>query len=191
MNLKSLEEFSNRKFLVESFLDIVKKKYKWVEIKKEKHLKEIADNFFFLVNNSYAPLGGHPSIPDSDAVIRGNSVYWEAIDSDTDDDADAVIFGRKSDFGIKIQGIGHDKRRSSKSQVINKLANILKKRKGYWVEASDRLAEILFGMNVPYLEESDAKKIFPTIEYLGDGKYRREVSKGKFHTETIFGNPNI
>ena len=155
--------------------------------------KEITDNLFVLVQNSYGPLGGHPSIKNPSDVLNTRIYYWEAIDSDKDPDADAVLFGRKSPSGIKISGVGHDKSQNSKSILMNHLSKKLNEN-GYWIEASDRVADILYSNGAPYLDnKEDVEKVFnQEVEWLDDkGQYNREVAPGKYHVETVFGSPNI
>jgi len=177
----------------ETFNQLYDKKNRWIQMLDAGQRKEIADNLFVLVQNSYAPLGGHPSVPNVDSVFNPRLYYWEAIDHDIDPEADSVLFGRKSPFGIKISGIGHDNQRESKKELIQKLSNQLKK-KGYWIEASDRLGDILYGMGTPYIDNQEqVEKIFnQEVEWLDNkGEYKREVSSGNFHVETVFGNPII
>lgn len=181
---KTFEEFSN---------DFSSKypKNKWIELKNKGELEVIKNELFVLVQNSYAPLGGHPSIPEPDSVIKLD--YWEAIDNDNEDGVDAIIFGKQR-HGFKISGIGHDNTKNGKREVIGKLANQLNK-KSYWIEASDRLEEILYEKDVPYIMDIETvKKLFKTdnIEWLNDrGKYRREVHVNKYSIETVFGKPKI
>ena len=185
--VKTYNEFLNEK----TFHEIYKKENKWIKLLDAGKRKEVAENLFFLIQNSYAPLGGHPSVPNTNAVYDPKLYYWEAIDNNDDPDADIVLFGRKSPFGIKISGMGHDKTRNSKSELMNKLKYQLKT-KGYWIEASDRVAEIFYGSNVPYVDnQKDVEKIFnQKVEWLNDkGQYKREVSKGNFHIESVFGKP--
>lgn len=177
------------------FQDLYKKKNIWIQMLDAGKRKEIAENLYVLVDNSYAPLGGHPSVPDLTAVFNRKLTYWEGIDNDEDRDADAVIFGRKSPFGIKVSGIGHDLQKKSKKELLKQLEKVLN-RKGYWIEASDRLAEILYQSNVPYVNNKrDVEEIFrQQVKWLGDkGKYIRLVDavKKKYHTETVFGNPKL
>lgn len=122
------------------------------------------------------------------------STEWIAIDWDEYPDADAVIFGKKTNFGIKIQGIGHDGEPKSKEMVINKLISVLKNGK-YWIESSDKVEYLLYKNNVPYVDSVDIlEKIFPNsnLKMSGDkGKYTRQLSSGRTINETVFGFPKI
>lgn len=189
-NLKSIQDFVNEENI--TFQELYVSKNKWIQLKKRNDRREIANNLYVLIDNSYGVLGGHPSIRNIDDIFNDKMTYWEAVDIDTDPEADTVIFGRKTKNGIKISGMGHDGIKNSRSELMKKLAAMLNK-PGYWMEASDRVAELLYSMKVPYLEdEMDVQRIFKDAKMLKDrGNYEREVSRGVVHTETIFGRPLI
>jgi len=105
--------------------------------------------------------------------------YWEAADIDYDPEVDVVVFGRKTKFGFKISGWGHDGENDSKYELMNHISNLLKKG-GYYVEVSGKPASILLKrLNTPYVKDINIlKKIFPDSEFLWVGKNREEVSFG-------------
>lgn len=168
--------------------DIVTTKKHWYVIDNKDILK-VSDNIIDLVKTAYSTTKDGSFVNNKSDIKR--SFYWNAIDIDEYPDADAVIFGRKSPNGIKIQGIGHDGQVVAKKAVITKLIQLLNKN-GYWVEASDALEHVLYKSNVPYVEnEAMANSIFPNtnLKMIGDrGKYTRSES-GKIIKETIFGKP--
>ena len=176
-----------------TFQDLYISKNKWIQMLKRKDRKEIANNLYVLIDNSYGPLGGHPSVKSIDDIFNSAVTHWEAIDLDLDPEADSVVFGKKTEFGIKIDGMGHDGLKASRKELIKKLVALLQK-PGYWIEASDKVAELLYKSSVPYLDmKDDVVKIFPAgVEWLDNkGEYIREVSKGVKRTETVFGRPLI
>ena len=192
-NIRTFDEFLMESLNERNFNELYHKKNKWVKMFDPAKRQEVAKNLFWLIDNSYGPLGGHPSIPDVSAVFNPRLYYWAAIDNDKDPDANVVIFGRKSNNGIKISGMGHDKSKKSKKELMTKLQDQLNI-DGYWIEASDRLAEIFYKVSVPYIDSQEkVEKIFnQKVEWLDDkGQYKREVSVGKFHTETVFGKPKV
>jgi hypothetical protein len=176
-----------------TFNDIYNKKNKWFNIVKGKNIKELSKNLYVLVDGAYKSLGGHVGIKTPNDVISGYYNYWEAIDNNTDPDADAVLFGKKEN-GIKIGGIGHDRTKTSKHILIEKLAKTLH-RNGYWVEASQKLQEILLKTNAPYITDKDVlRKLYPNSEFthLKDGKYIRTLNDDKkTEIEMTFGRPKI
>jgi hypothetical protein len=122
---------------------------------------------------------------------------WLAKDFHNDERLDVSIFYRRARSGEKwkgnkIQGIGHDGSKEGKQIVLTKLVQLLKKR-GWWIEASDKLEEVLYGMGVPYVKDEETLKTIyndENLKMIGErGKYVREIGGGKKIRETTFGNP--
>jgi hypothetical protein len=181
--MKSFKNFLREK----TFHDYYPEKDKWYYVSGLKRVDDLSLNFFALVDGVYGPLyGGHTSFKDRNQAPQ--SSFWNAANFDSEPDADAVIFGRKTPFGVKIRGIGHDHQKKSKSSLINQLIALLHK-EGYWIEASDTLAVVLRAKNAPIVRDIKViQKLFPNdkITMLADGSYIR----GTFH-ETIFGKPKL
>lgn len=169
--------------------DIVPKKQVWYQL-DNKAVLNISDNIIDLIQTAYSSTKYGSFVNNKSDLQR--SFFWKSVDIDDDPEADAVIFGRKSPNGIKIQGIGHDGVKKSKEEVIKHLIKILKQ-PGYWVEASDALEHILYKAGVPYISsEKVAQSIFPNsdLQMQGDsGQYVRTLEGGKKVKETIFGKP--
>ena len=170
--------------------DIVKKSKTWYLISK-KDVLIISSDVIDLIQTAYKNTKG--SYVNSKKDIN-RSVFWDVIDVDGEFDADAVIFGRKSPFGIKIQGIGHDGEQKSKKVVIAKIVKLLNT-SGYWIEASDALENVLYKSGTNYIKsEKIAQSILPNSELKitgNKGQYTRKLETGQTITETIFGKPNI
>jgi hypothetical protein len=124
---------------------------------------------------------------------------WLSKDFHKGDELDVTIFYRNSRSGEvwkgnKIQGIGHDGSSEGKKRVLVKVNELLKKR-GWWIEASDKLEEVLYGMGIPYIkDEEKLRKIYgdDNLKMLGDrGRYERTIGGGKIIRETTFGYPII
>ena len=173
-----------------TFQDLYISKNKWIQMLKRGDRRSIVNALYVLIDNSYGPLGGHPSVRNIDDIFNSKVTYWEAADIDIDPDADTVIFGKKVKSGMKIAGMGHDGLKGARKELIEKMVLMLQK-PGYWIEASGRLAEILYGKSVPYLDmEEDVEKVIGAVEWLDSkGEYIREVQSGLKNTETIFGRP--
>lgn len=179
----------------ETFHDVFKKKNKWIEWLKRGELERIKKELFVLINGAYGPIGGHVSITNINKILDPKYTWWEAIDSDKDPQADAVMFGRKTRGGIKMGGIGHDGTAGSKSDLM-RMKLIQLNKSGYWVEASGRPAEIYYGKGAPYVKDPKIiEKLFPgsKVNWLNDkGKYTRVLSGvRKTDVETVFGKPRI
>lgn len=181
------------KLFEDTFNDIYKKKNKWVELIDRNKIDELKSNLFILVNNAYGKIGGNNIIKYPEDIFKRS--YWEAIDIDKDPDADSLLFGRRTKYGIKITGIGHDGNRKSKKVLINKLHNQLK-RKGYYMEASGKLEQKLHDINTKYIEDYDIiKTVLNTeIQELENGYYKKYLKDKKIYTSDenrLYGTPDL
>ena len=170
------------------------KKNKWIELLRRGDKEELKKNLYVLVHNAYGPIGGHVRVSSIDKVLDPELTYWEAIDDDSDPEADAVVFGKKNRNGVKISGFGHDGSSRSKHDLMAKQTTLLNK-PGYWVEASGRPAEIMYGKHVPYVDDPKViEKLFkmPVTWLNNKGWYIRDVSKAlRSDKETVFGKPRV
>ena len=170
--------------------DIVKKSKTWYMLSK-KDVLTISGDVIDLIQTAYKNTKGY-HVNNKKDIDR--SVFWDVIDVDGEFDADTVIFGRKSPFGIKIQGIGHDGEQKSKKVVIAKIVKLLNTT-GYWIEASDALENVLYKSGTNYIKsEKVVQSVFPNSELKmtgNKGQYTRKLESGKTITETIFGKPKV
>lgn len=182
--LKSIYEFK---------LNLPKKKW---EIISSNPTKKIAgQNLIELVDTAYkiTPLGSFvKTISD---VVKSD---WLVIDYNDVDKIDACIFYRESRpnenwIGKKIQGIGHDGTKESKKIIISKMIDKLKE-PGFWIEASDRMEEVLEKSECPKVTDLETlQKLFPNseINLLKGGKYERSLESGEVVKESVFGKPKF
>ena len=192
----------------EKFYDIVKSigkdKNDWIDLEKNPVKKDIERDFptrkniFDLVDSAYRSSLGEPhvGIKSPNDVIGKEYNYWEAIDIDNHPDADAVLFG-KLKHGIKISGIGHNGQKIAKSEIIRHMIQNLHK-KGYWIEASAPISDVLKAKGAPiFIERRKIIKMFPDskfTEWFDDGSYKRIIDnklRSSSEREYIFGNPRI
>lgn len=116
-------------------------KYKWFSI-NDNRKKDIKNNLFYLVNLAYDDIGGNVRITSPEKVEDDKDLnFWKAADINEDPYADMVIFGKKTDWGVKISGFGHDGNLNSIKLLFDKLGDILKT-KGYYCESSGKAAKI-------------------------------------------------
>ncbi len=179
----------------DTFSSVFKKKNKWIEWINRGDLARIKKELFVLINGAYGSIGGHVGITNISKILDPKYTYWEAVDDDDDPQSDAVIFGKKTRGGIKIGGFGHDGTSKSKSDLMNTQTKLLNKG-GYWIEASGRVAEIMYGKGISYVKDPKiVQKLFPgsKIEWLNDkGRYTRDLGgRRKTDVETVFGKPRI
>lgn len=124
-----------------TFNQLFRIKNKWVPVSQSDR-NDLADNFFNLVNIAYSPLGGHLKVENSEDLKREDWDVWHAIDLDDDPDADVVLFAKRTPFGVKLIGVGHDGAKKSRMQALYQRADFLGK-KGTYLEASGKTYMIL------------------------------------------------
>jgi hypothetical protein len=156
--------------------------------KKEIEGKKLVD----LVTNAYKNTSMGSFVNTMSDVVKS---HWAVIDCNDEPGIDACIFFREPRkdenwIGKKLQGIGHDGDKKSKSYIIEKMVNMLKE-PGSWIEASEKMEEVLLGKGSNKVTDIDIlKKLFPNSEFkiLENGQYQRSLENGEFVTESVFGN---
>ena len=175
------------RFILEKFADDYPKNT-WVDINTTK--AKYAENIIDIISHAY---GGEENIQ-KDILTDPTVNYWQAIDVDDDPDMDAVLYGKKTKFGIKITGIGQDGGRMAKMQALSKQIEEIKTG-NFYCEISDNLLK--FMKNVPYIKNQDdvEKIINKKVKWIGDiegidGWYEREID-GYVKKKLLVGRPNI
>jgi hypothetical protein len=114
-------------------------------------------------------------------------------DVDSDNEPDAFIVYKNTQFGKKISLLGTNNKKSAKSDVVKKVIELCKSR-GWFLEASLKMEEIMKTSGAPVVQDEEkiqaivgpAKK----VEMVGDGYYTRALTKiDKRITKRIYGNP--
>lgn len=161
---------------------------------------ELSDEFYNLISIAYNEIGGHAKIRSpKDIIDNPDWDYWEGVDIHNSPDFDILFFGQKTNFGIKFSGVGHDGARISKKYYLDSRANNLKDL-GYYIEVSNKLAEILIKKyNAPQVtSEKEVEKVLgKKVEWIGkkedmpgEGWYRRKIG-GEYHSKIMLGRPII
>ena len=181
----NLTKYFRKQYLRENFTKNV-----WLTLDKQEQ-DDFADDIFNLINNAYAPIGGHPNYKSPVSVVgsEGDAIY-SVIDLDDDPDIDAISVDKKRTGGLKSVAMGHDGSSDAKRAAINIQAIMLKKR-GYYIEVSGKLVDILKSKGVPVVtDEETIRRVLKgkEIEMNGDGTYQRSLG-GTIHTKTLMGNP--
>ena len=184
--------FDLKKYLAEGKLYEDFPKNKWVYLTDEEK-DEFAKELFDLINNAYAPIGGHPNYTSPADVMgaEGDADYM-VIDLDDDPEFDAVKISKKKSAGNKSVGMGHDGSKPAKSAAVN-ITALLLKQSGYFVEVSGVLKDILKAKGAPIVtDEEIIRKVLKgkEIELNDDGSYQREIG-GKVFTKMLMGNPKV
>jgi hypothetical protein len=178
------------------------KKWKWVKVDPKTH-PQLADEFYDMIQNAYAPIGGHAKIQSPDDVFKDKKWNnWKVIDLDEDPEADLVLFGQQTQHGIKSSGVGHDDSKAAKREYLDTKGKELHKN-GFYGEVSLKFAEILLKKyDVPVVDnQKDVEKVLgKKVEWFGqhptdtsmpgNGWYRRKLGN-EYHTKILVGKPKI
>lgn len=170
--------------------------YKVIDIKD--HEDELSDEFYELIKTAYSAVGGHTKIKSKNDVFSDPEWnYWGGIDIHGTPDFDIILFGQKTNYGIKYSGAGHDGENDSKRKYIEEFGEKLNTY-GYYAEVSDKIGEILtIGYKVPIIDnQEDVERILgKSVNWIGEiegkygyGWYNRNIS-GNSHSKLLIGNP--
>jgi len=112
-------------------------------------------------------------------------------DIDGDHLADAFIIYKPTKWGNKIALLGTNGKKEAKSDVVKKLLQLVNT-KGWFIEASLKMEEILSKSGAPVITDEDMIRDVVGAdkkpEFTGDGYYTRFLSKaGKRITKRIYG----
>jgi hypothetical protein len=171
------------------------KKNQWELLLSNPNKVQEGEKLVDLVGNAYKNTSMGSFVNTVKDVVKSN---WAVIDCNDDPGIDACIFFRdpKSNenwIGRKLQGIGHDGEKKSKIYIIDKMVNMLKE-SGTWIEASEKLEEVLLAKGSTKVSDIEVlKKLFPKSEFkmLDNGQYQRSLENGTFVTESVFGTPKL
>jgi hypothetical protein len=163
--------------------------------------EELKQTLFDLIQTAYAPIGGHLKFKSPDDIKDPDLKYWKMADIDADPEIDVVYFGKKTPFGIKHTGIGHDGEKPNiKNLLIKKSAEL--KRSGNYVEVSKGAFDSFVKKGgVPIIDDEETvRKVLgdkrskettwhgehPKGTYPGNGWYTRKIG-GKQVIKTLIG----
>lgn len=187
--------------LESKFADEPRKKNVWERftVQDLRSDEELAEELFLLIQQAYAPIGGHATIRSPQDLMK-EATFFNVIDVDHDPDPDAILLVRKKAAGEKHTGMGHDGTRPAKDAVLKERSKLLK-RKGHFVEVSGASAHIfLTKFDVPIVtDEATVREVLnKPITWVGarpDGKYpkatgwyERVIGSGK-HLKIMLGIP--
>jgi len=195
-HLKLFEEFISEKTSGE----LIKPKRGKITKFNHKKYPELSGEFFDLISTAYAAIGGHAKIKSPEDVFGDPDWnYWEGLDIHGDSDFDMIMFGKKTKFGVKYSGVGHDGTRDAKRSYITARGRDLQKL-GFYIEVSGKIAEILLNAyDVPVVtDQKEVEKVLgKKLDWIGtkddmpgNGWYSRKLA-GKMHDKILLGRPKI
>lgn len=195
-HIKLFEQFLSEKSSGEIFNP---KRSKVVKFDYKKH-PELADEFFDLIKTAYQELGGHAKVKSpADVFSDPDWNYWEGIDLHGTSDFDIIMFGKKTRFGIKYSGVGHDGSSAAKRSYISSRGTELQKL-GYYIEVSGKIANILmkdYGVPIVTDQANVERVLGKPVEWIGNkpgeqgtGWYSRKIG-GTKHDKILLGRPKV
>jgi len=164
-------------------------KGKYVSLEGDE-LAQVKQELFDLISNAYKDIGGHLNFKSPDDVLDPELEFWKAADLDDDPELDVVYFGKKTPFGIKHTGIGHDGDRANiKNLLIRKSKEL--GTPGNYVEISGAAFDsFVTKAGVPIID--DEEKVRAILKGKKDiewhGKHPKGTKPGNgWYTRTIGG----
>ena len=165
---------------------------KWVDYDLNKLDQEGIDNVWKMYTDTYGKAGMDFSADDSSELKTKYKATF-LIDVDKDHRPDAFIIYKETHYGNKIALLGTNDLKDAKRQLIQKLIGLLNSR-GWFIEASLKMEEILASSNVPVIK--DEKMMIDIVgkdkkpEMGNNGYYTRLLSKASKRIEKrMYGIP--
>lgn len=180
-NLKSYNQFINEKMAMPT--------KKWVDIDLNKVDDETGSKIWDMYTGTYLPQGMDLSADDWKEMQKKYKATW-LIDIDKDKEPDAFIIYQDTKFGHRISLLGNNGKSDAKRNLIKKTLDLLDSR-GWYIEASKKMEEILSKSNINVVEdEKKIIEIIPEAVPLRNGYYERTLSKiNKTIVKRLYGNP--
>ena len=185
-----------RKHLDEKvFADYEADKGEWVDIpvgdlKHDPDNVDLTDEIYSLIDIAYAPIGGHFDFKYA-ADVPSDHNNWLAMDWDEDPEPDVLRVGKNKPDGIKMTAAGHDGQKRSKGHYIRKTIELLSM-PGFYAEMSKRIADIMIGSGVPYVDDpAVVEKVLGAgkpICWLGDHPEGKHPEYKGWYTRSLCGH---
>lgn len=124
---------------------------KWIDWDLSRIDKEGLDQIWKMYTDTYGKQGMDFSADDSNELkTKYKATYLKDVDKDHI--ADAFIVYKETAYGNKIALLGTNDKKEAKKDLIKKVIELLNTR-GWFIEASLKMEEILSASNVPYVEK--------------------------------------
>lgn len=164
------------------------KKKVWTIVNLSDLEKETRHKLWDMYVDTYQSIGLH--IENIDKLVSKYKVSW-MIDTDEDPEPDAFIIYKETSYGNKIALMGTDGNRLNKRLLIHKVSKLLKT-KGWYVEASHKVADIFLSKGIKTFTDIEQIKkilgksdIIPTEE---EDIYKRKIGTLGIIKKRLFGS---
>jgi hypothetical protein len=166
-------------------------KNRWVVKKLSELDDDVLDEIWNMFDHTYKSIG---LVVSNMKQMASKYKISLLIDVDKDPMPDAFTIYKPTKFGTKMVLAGTDGSKPAKSALVKHKLVSLKKR-GWYVEASHRIADILLSNNINVVDNKDdvERVLGKKVKWLDDdGQYTRSVGGGSISaTKRLFGNPKI
>jgi hypothetical protein len=173
-------------------------KGKYISLKGEE-LVQAKQDLFNLIQTAYKDVGGHLNFKSPENILDPDIDFWRAADLDEDPGLDVVYFGKKTSFGNKHTGMGHDGKKPNIKNLLIKKSNDLKAPGNYIEVSGDAYKVFVEKGGVPVIEDENLVRSIlkgkdikwhgkhPSNKYSGNGWYTRNIG-GVPVTKVMAGN---
>jgi len=169
--------------------EVTLKKNKWTIVDLKDLDQKTRHILWDMYVDTYQSIGLHIESPEK--LTSKYKVSW-LIDLDKDPIPDAFIIYKETKHGNKLALMGSDGSKESKSHLIKKMIE-LAKTNGWFMEASNKVADILTKNGIKVITDIDRiKQILgkSDIEETGiEGVYKRKLGALGVFKKQLFGNP--
>jgi len=173
-------------YYIQEKIDLPKKK--WVSVPLSDLDQKMKQRLWHMYEETYKSIGLH--IEDVNKLTNKYKVSW-MIDVDQDSDPDAFIIYKETPYGNKIALLGSDNKKLHKRLLVYKVLKLLRT-KGWFVEASHKLADIFVSKNINIIKDKKTiEKVLnkPNIQMINDeGLYKRKIGALGYKEKRLFGN---
>lgn len=159
----------------------------WLLTKPQRLEEDQKQRVWDLYSGTYGSIG--LSATSLSAFLAEYELLW-VQDVDGDNTIDAFIAYKRTPFGNKIVFTGTDGTSVAKRAMLAHRIALLK-RSGWYTEASHKIAEITEAAGVPkVMDEAVVRAVLrKDIEWLGDGRYIRQIGSLGRVPKALYGNP--
>ena len=170
---------------IQEKIDLPKKK--WVSVPLSELDQNMKQRLWDMYVNTYQSIGLH--IEDINKLTNKYKISW-MIDVDQDSDPDAFVIYKETPYGNKIALLGSDNKKLHKRLLVYKVLKLLKT-KGWYIEASHKLADIIEKSNVNIIKDKKTIETVlnkPDIQMINDeGLYKRKIGALGYKEKRLFG----
>lgn len=154
--------------------------------------KKAQQDLFDLIDNAYKDIGGHVKFQQPSDVMDPELDFWRAADIDDDPELDVVYFGKKTPFGVKHTGFGHDGERANVKNLLIRKSGELNSPGNYVEVSGDAYRVFVDRGKVPIIDDEEkvrtvlGPKRSKELEWHGEHPKGAKPGNG-WYTRTIGG----